>query len=82
MKNLHRILPTVEYTSDFNWGGTFGTTKDGLPYIGESSEFANALFVLAFGGNGITFSVQAMDLIPALLKGDRPEVLDWYRFGR
>lgn len=82
VKSLQRLLPTVDYTSDFNWGGTFGSTRDGLPYIGASPEYANALFVLAFGGNGITFSAQAMELIPAILRGENPAILDCYRFGR
>jgi glycine/D-amino acid oxidase-like deaminating enzyme len=82
MKKLAEILPEVHFIQDFNWGGTFGTTKDGLPYIGKSPEYDNALFVLGFGGNGITFSIQAMDIITDLLKG-KPNILsDLYRFGR
>jgi hypothetical protein len=40
---------------DFVWAGTFGETKDGLPYR-QTSQFSSAYFVLALG-NGITFSV-------------------------
>ncbi len=64
-KKLKKLIPGIEFLEDFNWGGTFGSTKDGLPYMGESPEFKNALFVLAFGGNGICFSAQAMEIIPA-----------------
>ncbi len=82
MKDLKKILPEVNFIQDFNWGGTFGSTKDGLPYIGESPEFKNALFVLGFGGNGITFSIQAMDIIVDLLKGHQNQLAYYYRFGR
>ena len=50
--------------------GTFGTTKDGLPYIGEHKDFLNSYFVLGFGGNGITFSVVGMEMVSSWLKGE------------
>jgi glycine/D-amino acid oxidase-like deaminating enzyme len=81
-KKLEQILPGVDFIDDFNWGGTFGTTHDGLPYIGKSPEYKNALFVLGFGGNGITFSVQAMQIIPDLLDGRENRLAGYYRFGR
>ncbi len=76
------MLPGIDFIDDFNWGGTFGTTHDGLPYIGKSPEYKNALFVLGFGGNGITFSVQAMQIIPDLLEGRENRLANYYRFGR
>jgi glycine/D-amino acid oxidase-like deaminating enzyme len=82
IKKLQRMIPDVKFIQDFNWGGTFGTTKDGLPYIGASPEFANSLFVLGFGGNGITFSVQAMDIITDMLDNKTHPLEDYYRFGR
>jgi glycine/D-amino acid oxidase-like deaminating enzyme len=81
-KKLKRLLPGVPFIEDFSWAGTFGSTKDGLPYIGKSPEYENALFVLGFGGNGITFSIQAMDIIPDLLEGKSNELSGYYRFGR
>lgn len=82
IKKIQHIMPGIQYIEDFSWGGSFGSTKDGLPYIGKSSEWKNALFVLAFGGNGITFSAQAMDIIPQLLKGKKHELAGFYCFGR
>ena len=81
-KKLKKILPGVDFIEDFSWAGVFGSTKDGLPYIGKSPEYENALFVLGFGGNGITFSIQAMDIIPDLLQGKQNELSKYYCFGR
>ncbi len=81
-QKLEKLIPGVNFIDDFNWGGTFGTTHDGLPYIGKSPEYNNALFVLGFGGNGITFSVQAMKIIPDLLAGVENKLAHYYRFGR
>lgn len=82
IQKLGKILPGTRFTEDFSWGGTFGSTKDGLPYIGKSPEHEHALFVLGFGGNGITFSIQAMEIIPALLNGETHPLAELYRFGR
>lgn len=81
-KYLHKILPKYKFTNDFAWAGTFGETKDGLPYIGEHKDFPSTYFVLGFGGNGITFSVIGMDVISALLKGHEHPLASYYRFGR
>jgi glycine/D-amino acid oxidase-like deaminating enzyme len=81
-KKLEEIMPEVNFIEDFSWGGTFGTTKDGLPYIGKSPEYENTLFVLGFGGNGITFSVQGMEMIQNFLQGKDHKLAEFYRFGR
>lgn len=79
---LLELMPDVVFTEDFSWAGTFGSTKDGLPYIGKSPEYENTLFVLGFGGNGITFSVQGMEMIVDFLNGKEHELAEYYRFGR
>jgi glycine/D-amino acid oxidase-like deaminating enzyme len=81
-KKLSKIIPGIIFKEDFAWGGVFGSTKDGLPYIGKSPEYENALFVLGYGGNGIIFSVQAMNIIPDLLNGKKNHLSYLYRFGR
>lgn len=81
-KRLKKAMPGIGFIEDFSWAGMFGTTKDGLPYIGESPEFPGALFVLGFGGNGITFSVQGMKIVTDLLEGRGNALAHWYRFGR
>lgn len=82
MKKLQTVMPGVNFIQDFNWAGVFGTTKDGLPYIGEHPKFPNAIFVLGFGGNGITFSIQGMQLVTDILNGKENNLLQYYKFGR
>lgn len=81
-KQLERILPENDFRSDFVWAGTFGETKDGLPYIGTHPEFRSAYFVLGFGGNGITFSVMGMDLVSDMLKGQSHPLAEYFKFKR
>jgi glycine/D-amino acid oxidase-like deaminating enzyme len=66
----------------FAWAGTFGETKDGLAYIGESEEVRHAYFALGYGGNGITYSMMAARIIADLYcRIDNPDA-KLYRFDR
>lgn len=81
-KQLQKIIPEYNFKTDFAWAGTFGETKDGLPYIGSHPSFPNAYFVLGFGGNGITFSAIGMDITAAMLKGKKHPLVEYFKFGR
>lgn len=81
-RKLKKMMPRIDFVEDISWGGVFGTTKDGLPYIGASPEYKNCLWCLGFGGNGITFSAQGMKIIPDLLMGKQNKLSQYYRFGR
>lgn len=69
LKKFNKLFPGIELEIDFNWCGVFGETKDGLPYIGEHKDHPNTYFALGYGGNGITFSVIAAEIIRDLYAG-------------
>lgn len=79
---LEKHLPDYDFTIDFSWCGTFGETKDGLPYIGNHKDFKHSYFVLGFGGNGITFSVIGMQMISDMLIGKEHELAQYFKFRR
>lgn len=81
-RKIKKLIPDINFIEDISWGGVFGTTKDGLPYIGESPEFKNCLWCLGFGGNGITFSIQGMDIIIDMLEERQNNLSFFYRFRR
>lgn len=60
---FNRKFPEIPMRVDFSWAGTFAETEDGLPYIGSIKQFPNTYFALGFGGNGITFSQIAGEII-------------------
>jgi len=68
-KDFHKVLPELPFKKEFEWSGTFGKTKDSLPYIGPYKKTPNAYYALGFGGNGITFSAIAAEIIRDLLCG-------------
>ncbi len=75
IKSLKKIKPDYHFYPDFVWAGTFGETKDGLPYIGEHEKFKNSYFVLGFGGNGITFSATGMEMTSLFMKKIKTSVI-------
>ncbi|MBX3253248.1 MAG: FAD-binding oxidoreductase [Chitinophagaceae bacterium] len=82
LTSFEKHLPHIPFQSDFAWAGTFGETKDGLPYIGEHKGFKNSYFVLGFGGNGITFSVTGMEMLSDWLTGKKHLLTPYFAFGR
>lgn len=64
-----KLFPEIPFKTEFEWAGTFGSTKDGLPYIGEFKPKPRGLFALGFGGNGITFSAIAAQIITDKILG-------------
>lgn len=79
---FEKLFPTLSFIPDFSWAGTFGETKDGLPYIGMHKDFKDAYFVLGFGGNGITFSVIGMEMTADWLNRKKHPLTDVFAFGR
>lgn len=82
LKTLKKIKPEYQFYTDFTWAGTFGETKDGLPYIGEHENFKNSYFVLGFGGNGITFSVTGMEMASLFMKNKKHSLTEYFKFKR
>jgi glycine/D-amino acid oxidase-like deaminating enzyme len=67
----------------FAWAGSFAETRDGLPYIGHVPGMDPRLqFALCYGGNGITYSVHAADMIRAGIDGRPHDLDDIFGFGR
>jgi glycine/D-amino acid oxidase-like deaminating enzyme len=81
-KQFIRLFPAIPIDVDWRWGGTFGQTKDGLPYIGTVPQFPNGYFALGYGGNGITLGFIAAELLLDLFLQRRNPDLEIFRFER
>ena len=81
-KDFKKLFPSVPFRAEFSWAGVFGSTKDGLPYIGEYGNMPNSYFALGFGGNGITFSQVAGEIIADLIKGKKNKDAGLFAFDR
>jgi glycine/D-amino acid oxidase-like deaminating enzyme len=80
--DIERIFPSISFKPEFSWAGIFGSTKDGLPYIGSYKKLPNSFFALGFGGNGITFSQIAGEIIADLIKGRKNKDAGMFSFDR
>ncbi len=81
-EKFHELFPLIPIKCDMAWCGTFSATKDGLPYIGEYPGMKNMFFALGYGGNGITFSMIAAQIIRNKLNGIKDERETVFGFGR
>jgi glycine/D-amino acid oxidase-like deaminating enzyme len=82
VKAFHRKFPNIPLRVDFAWAGTFAETQDGLPYIGSIKQRPNTYFALGFGGNGITFSLIAAEIIRDLVMGKKNDDAGIFKFER
>ena len=64
-----RIFPPADFEPDYAWAGSFGESPTGLPAIGPINGFPRCYAVLGFGGNGITFSMLAAQLVSRQIQG-------------
>lgn len=79
---LAKLLPHVDPEPEFAWAGAFGITPSGLPLIGPVPGRKGFHAVLGYGGNGITFSRIAAELVTATLLGKADRDADLFAFGR
>jgi glycine/D-amino acid oxidase-like deaminating enzyme len=81
-KDFSKTLPSMTFKREFGWSGVFGKTKDSLPYIGNIRKTPRTFYALGFGGNGITFSLVAAEIITDLLLGKKNEDAEIFSFSR
>jgi len=81
-KDFNKLFPRLPFKTEFAWSGVFGKTKDSLPYIGTYPKTPRTYYALGFGGNGITFSLVAAEIITDLLKGKKNRDAELFSFSR
>jgi len=77
-----RMFPRMRLEVAYSWAGTFATSEDGLPFIGTVPEHPGVWFALAYGGNGITFSMIAANLLRDACLGQENDDARIFRFNR
>jgi glycine/D-amino acid oxidase-like deaminating enzyme len=73
-RKASKLFPDIDFQADFSWAGSFGDSPNGLPAIGPIKGMPRCYSVLGFGGNGITFSMLAAQLVSRHIQGiDDPD---------
>lgn len=78
-KKLKKLFPRLDTEAEFSWAGSFGETDNSLPMIGAVPRLENVYAVLAWGGNGITFSRIGAEVISSLLQDREDPEADLFR---
>jgi glycine/D-amino acid oxidase-like deaminating enzyme len=68
-EKLVKLLPKIDPRADFAWTASFGQSQTGLPSIGPIPGHPRCYAVLGYGGNGITYSMLAAQLVSASISG-------------
>lgn len=76
---LKRLMPQLEFEIDYSWAGAFGESATGLPSIGPVEGLDHGWAVMGFGGNGITYSVIASQVVAAEVRGGSDPDAGLYR---
>lgn len=79
-RRLAALVPQADTRIGHAWGGSFGTSAGGLPTIGAVPGMANCYAVLGYGGNGITFSMMAAQVLRNILCGQGDADMDLLAF--
>ena len=69
---LCALVPDLKLEPDYAWSGAFGESTTSMPLIGPIPDMARGYAVMGFGGNGITYSVIASQVIGDAIRG-RPD---------
>ena len=70
VEKVAELMPHLKLEVAYAWAGTFGETPDALPRIGPVDGKPNLFVAACYGGNGITFSMLAAELLEARINGE------------
>jgi glycine/D-amino acid oxidase-like deaminating enzyme len=81
-RRFHQLFPEAPCEVGYAWCGTFAETPDGLPCIGRHPRHTNMYYALGYGGNGITYSLVAAQMIREFVHGKVPAHADLFDLNR
>ncbi|PCF94272.1 FAD-dependent oxidoreductase [Vreelandella nigrificans] len=82
-RKVEELLPKLDINLTFSWGGTFAETDDGLPFFGPHEEHGPRVqFAMAYGGNGISYSMIGAKLLRELIEGREHPLAALFSFQR
>ena len=82
-KKVEVLFPTLPFKPAFSWAGTFAETKDGLPFFGSHAQHGPRVhFAMAYGGNGITYSMLGAGLLRAQIEKRKHPLTELFSFRR
>lgn len=81
-RKLAALLPGIDATPVHAWAGSFGDSPVGTPTIGRIPRMPNCYAAMGYGGNGITFSMMAAQMLRGMICGYGDADADLVSFSR
>lgn len=81
-RKLGALLPGIDPTPAFAWAGSFGNSPLSIPTVGRVPRMPNCYCAMGYGGNGITFSMMAAQILRSTLCGKGDSDSDLFGFNR
>ena len=78
IRKVRNLLSLPDLEIDYAWAGAFADSPSGLPVFRELAGLPGVFAILGCGGNGITFSVIAADIVKAWVEGRRDPDADLF----
>jgi len=83
LAKLRKLLARDDIEEGFAWAGTFAETDDALPFFGPHAEHGPRVhFAMAYGGNGIVYSVIGAELIRRRIQRQTHPLMKFLSFER
>lgn len=81
-KKIEEIFPHLRLDVTHRWNALFGTSKDGLPFIGEDPNHKNRFYLLGYEGNGTCYSMAGANILADLIEGKSNKYADVVKLDR
>lgn len=65
---LRSLFPEADHSIAYEWNGTFGESRDDLPFIGQDRSLSNVFYCLGYGGNGSVYSMIGAKILADLIR--------------
>lgn len=83
LATVRKLLARDDIEQGFAWAGTFAETDDALPFFGPHAEHGPRVhFAMAYGGNGIVYSVIGAELIRRRIQRQAHPLMRFLSFER
>jgi len=67
IKECQKLFPELDIYPEYYLSAFYGGTHDGLPIIGEYEEYPNCYFLMAYGDNGLVYSMALAKILKKII---------------
>jgi glycine/D-amino acid oxidase-like deaminating enzyme len=78
IQEFNKLFPSIEVSPEYYLAAFYGGTHDGLPIIGSYEDYPNWYFLMAYGDNGMVYSMVLAKIITDLITWGSNPHLDIY----